>query len=411
MFAVFLMAGVGFAAVAIDGGYLYSLKNKLQTTADAAALAAGRDAEELEDARTTALAMAATNMPASEHGAVLNAADVVTGSWNASTKTFTPGGTPVNALRVITRRSQVNGNPVELFFAQALGFSQTDVEVLAVVSWRDTPTCLLSLDPSAAMALDVSGGAKIIADDCGLYVNSDNDTALRTTGNNSSIDAGSNCVNGDYSAGGGGITAEPVIGCPQISDPLADLEPPPVGDCDYNNATYSSGSHTLTPGVYCGGITIKGGGSATLQPGIYILKDGKLKITGGGNLTGEGVTFYLTGSNAEIDVGGGGDIRLIAPSTGPTAGLIYYQDPVSSSGNTSKLSGNGSLYYEGVIYFPTQLADFSGGATVEVPPFTVVIANKINFSGGAEFFFNVDLDESDVPLPDGLAAQGPHLVQ
>ena len=40
LFAVFLMAGAGLAAIAIDGGYLYSLKSKLQSTADAAVLVA-----------------------------------------------------------------------------------------------------------------------------------------------------------------------------------------------------------------------------------------------------------------------------------------------------------------------------------------------------------------------------------
>ena len=103
MFAVFLMAGVGFAAVAIDGGYLYSLKSKLQTTADAAVLVAASELPDTDAARTAAIVMAGKNMATGEHGAVLADADVVTGNWNAGTRTFTAGGTPLDAVRVVTR--------------------------------------------------------------------------------------------------------------------------------------------------------------------------------------------------------------------------------------------------------------------------------------------------------------------
>ena len=110
MFAVFLMACVGFAAIAIDGGYLYSLKNKLQTTADAAALAAVTQLPDENAVRTTALEYAAKNMPASEHGGVLDDDDIVVGNWDANTRQFVPAGTPLNAVRLVVRRSSLNDN-------------------------------------------------------------------------------------------------------------------------------------------------------------------------------------------------------------------------------------------------------------------------------------------------------------
>ncbi len=113
LFAVFLMAGVGFAAVAMDGGHLYSLKNKLQTTADAAVLVAVSELPDTDEARTAAIVMAGKNMAPGEHGAVLADADVVTGIWDAGTRTFTPeedDEDAINAVRVVTRRSQVNSN-------------------------------------------------------------------------------------------------------------------------------------------------------------------------------------------------------------------------------------------------------------------------------------------------------------
>ncbi len=106
MFAVFLMVGAGFAAIVIDGGHLYSLKNKLQTTADAAALAAVAQLPDEDAVEDTALEYVAKNMPASEHGGVLDDEDVVVGNWDENTRTFTPEVDPGNAVRVTTRRSQ-----------------------------------------------------------------------------------------------------------------------------------------------------------------------------------------------------------------------------------------------------------------------------------------------------------------
>ncbi len=134
MFAVFLMAGIGFAAVAIDGGYLYSLKSKLQTTADAAVLVAVSELPDTDAARTAAIVMAGKNMPTGEHGAVLANADVVTGNWDSGTRTFTPAGDPINAVRVVTRRSSDNANPVELFFARVLGFDEVDLTTSAIAA-------------------------------------------------------------------------------------------------------------------------------------------------------------------------------------------------------------------------------------------------------------------------------------
>ena len=122
-----LVMAAGVAALAIDMSYLYGLKGRLQTTADFAVLAAVSQLPDEDAARTMALDYAAKNMPASEHGGVLANADVVTGNWDSSTRTFTPAGSPINAVRAVTRRSQANGNAAGLFFARILGFDEVDM--------------------------------------------------------------------------------------------------------------------------------------------------------------------------------------------------------------------------------------------------------------------------------------------
>ncbi len=144
MVAVFMMVGIGISALAIDAGYLYSLKSKSQATADAAALAAARELPDADATRAAAATLASANMPASEHGAVLASADVITGNWDEETRVFTPDGSPIDAVRVIIQRSQANGNAVGLFFAQALGFDEVDLTTSAIAAKRSPDPCYIN---------------------------------------------------------------------------------------------------------------------------------------------------------------------------------------------------------------------------------------------------------------------------
>ena len=151
-----LVIAVGFTALAVDLNYMYMLRSKLQTTADFAALAAVVELPDEDAARTTALEYTAKNMPASEHGGVLANADVVAGNWIPNTRTFTPGDTPLNAIRVVTRRTQDNGNPVRLFFASVFGFEEADIAVSAIAVSRSTGMeLMLVLDVSGSMSGDI----------------------------------------------------------------------------------------------------------------------------------------------------------------------------------------------------------------------------------------------------------------
>ena len=86
MVAVFVMVAIGFAAITIDGGFLYALKSKIQATADASVLAAAGQLPDTDAARTAALQLAVANMPAAQHGTVLAGGDVTTGNWDIGTR-------------------------------------------------------------------------------------------------------------------------------------------------------------------------------------------------------------------------------------------------------------------------------------------------------------------------------------
>jgi Flp pilus assembly protein TadG len=125
----------GVAGLAVDMGYAYMLRQRLQTAADAAALAASAQLSSSSSIVTIAREYAAKNMPTEQHGAVLAASDVQSGSWDPDSRTFTPGGAPLNAVKVTVRRSATNNNSVPTFFARVLGFGSVDVVTSAVATF------------------------------------------------------------------------------------------------------------------------------------------------------------------------------------------------------------------------------------------------------------------------------------
>jgi hypothetical protein len=158
------------------------------------------------------------------------------------------------------------------------------------------PVCLLGLNSSAAATVGVDR-AKVTATSCAVYSNSSAADGLREQ-NSGSINASFMCSAGGVK--GTGFTPQPQLDCPVTPDPLAGRQPPRVGGCRFVNATYSFGVVTLLPGVYCGGLTIKGLTVATLLPGEYIIKDGPLKVEDTAILTGVGAGFYLTGGQCLV---------------------------------------------------------------------------------------------------------------
>ncbi|MEE9161501.1 MAG: TadG family pilus assembly protein [Candidatus Neomarinimicrobiota bacterium] len=145
-FSMVLLLGV--TALALDAGLLYVMRNRLQATADAAALAGAIQLPDEATASTEPLIYADKNMPFVDHGTVLDPSDVVLGNWQPFARIFTAAGDPINAVQVTTRKAAANGNPVNLFFAKLMGYDQMDVSALAI----------------AAGPMQFSGGGKFILD-------------------------------------------------------------------------------------------------------------------------------------------------------------------------------------------------------------------------------------------------------
>lgn len=387
VFSAFLLTALlGFMGLGIDVAQLRVVQREAQLAADSAAIAGS--AELLYGDVTTG----------AQGDAALNG--FTNGTGGATVTVNNPpltGPHTGNAkyVEVIVAQSQPT------FFAKIFGITSEPVSARAVATQTSGPACIYALDPSASNSYNASGGAVIKAQ-CGLVVDSNNADAY--------VDSGGACS--DFTSIGivGGIQqnmcstpASPTTGIIPDPNPLAYLnsETPSVGACNYTNFNKSgSNSSTTSQGVYCGGITVSGGYTLTLNPGTYILNGGGLNISGGSTLSGNGVMFYNTSSSGHsfgsIQLSGGNNTTLYAPTTGEYAGILIFQDPTASSSVTNAVSGGTTSIIQGALYFPTQTLNYSGGSSTSAA-YTIVVADKINISGSANFGDNY------TSLPGGVS--------
>jgi hypothetical protein len=131
---IMLVVFLSMAAFGTDVGIMTLTKTTLRAAADASALAAAGSMTQSDDltiAREAALNYAQLNVP-SYYGNVLTENDVVFGTWDPGTQTFTPTTAAPNAVKVHLQRTQARGNPIRHFFGNILNCSYSEMETEAV---------------------------------------------------------------------------------------------------------------------------------------------------------------------------------------------------------------------------------------------------------------------------------------
>ncbi len=142
-------------ACAIDMGFLSRIQTQAQAAADAAALAGARGLP-ISAAQVLSYAQdAASRNTANGQAVTLNASDVVLGTWNANTRTFTAGVQSANAVQVTVNLTSTRGNPVGTFFAGAMGIRSNNVSTTAIAAVKQWDV-VFSQDISASYATDLS---------------------------------------------------------------------------------------------------------------------------------------------------------------------------------------------------------------------------------------------------------------
>lgn len=292
-----------------------------------------------------------------------------------------------------------------------------------------------------------SGSVILNAPLCGIM---DNGNLTANGGTNLSINAASIGVGGTYSAPSQencganppvGVCPQPcsdgsVCGMPYSGDPLSGQYPVPATSPSLGPIDITSGSCS---GSGCVGVTCQTVGSitpCTIKPGIYddiCIESGQtVNFSDGGSTSGglfvitgnstcstgvdfkigglatvcnstnadcsgmpnsanNGVTFYLGGTTASVQVDGTATVQLTAPNSGTYEGLLFYQAAGNSS--TMTLIGNSTSFYQGTIYTADTSAQlyFGGNAGFNSEAaYTMIDVGQMTLAGNPDVTINAD---------------------
>jgi len=351
----------GCAALAVDTAQWVFAKRELQAAADAAATAGVYgliQSDDMELAVDKSLA-SHPNLPANRSVIATRSPD------QAKPDPF--------AVRVQIA-SPVKMTFTSLFLKRA---PIVDVQATATVV-ENGEFCAFAIGSDQENGVRIEPSANVEMD-CGVATNASSKDAFEAEG--------SATVEAERVVAFGGIAAEGIkssrirqYGVRQ-KDPLADRDPPLVPNTGCPNVTVNpdvastnGGKVTLQPGCY-GNILLDG--PVFLADGEYILNRGNLVIGPTADVTCRACTIFLTSEQAAVDgwsvgkmqIDSHARVKLAAPTQGPNAGLLIYQDRRSAGahdGAENIIGGNSFSEFKGLVYFPSETLRVDGTFTPDV---------------------------------------------
>jgi len=372
---VALTAVVGFAGVGTEVGQWYVTKRSMQGAVDAAAFSAAAAAGHQGSPTAEGQAVAA------QFGFVNGVKGVTVAINNPPTQGSQVGNS--SAYEAIITAPQTR------LFSKVLLSSSVTIGARAVASAGLTGDgCVLALDSSAAIGVTANGTDNLNLAGCSLYSNATGSDSLLENGNvKLTADkvslAGSDTLNGTSS-----ITATGGVQTNQspASDPYSSVPVP--GEIGVPVRTVPPGnSPTLQPGVYRNGaFKLNGTGTATMQPGTYIIDGGAFTINGNWTVNGAGgVTIVFTNGSGggwpSVAINGSPTLNLTAPTTGTYQGILFFYDRTAPA-STITFNGSSKANLTGALYFPSQNVTYNGTGTASC---TQLIAQTITFNGNVGF--------------------------
>lgn len=349
LLAVPLLSAVG---IAVTFSQRFLQESEMQQELDAAVLAGMTPGYETEDKKRLQIAYSmvgynpATFLPASR-------TDVSVGV----TKTFKVDGTSVTGT---TDALMPN------LFSGILSADFLKIKVSAKAEKRESnPVCLLALNPSQPRSLEVYGNASVEADNCAIMANSKDGEGIKQYGNDSYVHAANIGVSGSFD--GENYKPTPQTDVEPFSDPFASVPVPKPGPCMGIASKLDRLVATLQPGTYCGGLNISPHSTITLSPGIYIMKDGPMRLGAGSVLHGTEVMIALIGDDSVLDISANSSVKLTSPKDGNYANMQFMSDRELAGnfkGEEWTTISSSQFEFDGVMYLPEQDFWFKGGSQI-----------------------------------------------
>lgn len=391
-----IIGGLAFGAEI--GGWELT-KRQVQNAADVSAYAAGTQVRSGADADTI---LAAATLIAEQSGYKGGEDGIVVESPPSTAPNAVDGSDPNgDSSYVYVTLTQTEERRFTKFFSNGDDISIQSAALAHVENGR--PACVLALAPNTSGAVTATGSTTVGLTGCDVASNSISSSAV-TVGGSASLTT--NCVSavGGVSASSGlNMTecSEAIENAPLTADPYRNVAHPTVPATCATGAeknklltnTHGTGNPKPTSGgssnlgdAYCGGGNIQG--HTNFSAGVYVLKGGSWRVNSTAELDGAGVTLFLTCNGpsdcATLDINGGADIDLKAPTSGTYAGILVFFDRANAGSST--LNGGSNFSMVGAIYGAAHNIDFSGDTTSgSAGQCTQVIGYTVEFTGNSGF--------------------------
>lgn len=382
LFTLAAVVLVGFLGLAVDVGMLYLQKQKVQSAADAGALGAAQAMRRGQTGSITTLARAES----ARNGFTNDVGGVVVSVNNPPLGGQKAGNSAYTEV-VVTQ-------PLNTYFLRILGQTTATVSARAVATVGGATGCIYAMSSSAEGAVRIDGR---LVTDCGIISNSNSSKSLEFAGG--TLSAAYYRVVGNYI---GNVSPTPTIHAAATPDPLLTMTAPPFPSTHFYS-TSVSGTATLNPGIYHGGISISQYANVTFNPGVYVMNGGNLFASGKNTLNGTGVTFYFTANQTvpvsrppgfllsktttpgTVLINGGtateGVTNFSAPTSGPAEGKLFIQDRTQPANSPFDIQGSNQTDIEGIIYFPGTDILYQN-STENQAHYTIIVGKTLRLDGG-----------------------------
>ncbi len=393
-------------------------KSELQATADAAALAAASEAG-LKGWSEASAKEVATSVIA---GSLTNRFSGVTYAHQVTVE---------KVSRTIT--VDLSQDHYGYFFlGYFTGSPQIAVRSVARATGQAT-ICIIAQAGIGKANLIVSNRSAVKAAGCSAYSNSTDPKGVIVR-DTSTLSTQLACSAGGYVGKTSNYAPLPITDCPTISDPLRNraklIDAETSTKCNFTGVKLAGVKQILHPGVYCGGLEITEAAQIELKPGVYVMKDGRLRLDGSSTMQGDGVGFVFVGEKSTLDLRNDSVVALSAPATGAMAGLLVYGQVTSKTRRAFRIESRNAQKMIGTVYLPVDdlivggdrdgdgLCDpevLADGTIVPPPPGAVcdsdlgaasawpaIVANTVSVTAGSKLVLNSNYTGSGVPVPEGI---------
>lgn len=382
IFGLLLPCLLGIAALAIEVGYWYSERNKLQVAADSAAYSA-LVAYSIDKNLDAAIAVGVAQAKASGFSGTAEQVVIAIPSPDGTLGPNSSRAVLRSNTRLYLSKLFLDAASIEIGVNSYAVMDEVEANTPCMLALRNNQSrsiliaasvqvsmnCLVASNSAASNAIWAEGSASLKAECVATpgTIGTNGGASVKLT----------DCPNGQYlrETSEDTLATSPFWGAPGVPDTTI------LADKAISQGRYGPGmpgGNVLKPGKY--GKQVEIDGAVTLAPGVYYFTNG-FRAAPGSSISGAGVTIYIDQSKV-VDVAQNVAWNLTAPTSGATKGIAIMGNP-SRAGGTVRLIGIvGNV--QGAVYFPQQVLQTESGPNLSQALCTQIVASTIDIRGSGK---------------------------